>query len=436
MTNLDLIAFIIMPIIGNFFLVYIFFDFMGRAERTIYKKRVYYIIAYIVFSIVATMIVFIGVPILSPISIVIGILLTGYFLYNNSKMYIIYYFIFAISIIFCDILVNQGLSILIQYVGVYFKSIHYFQIFAVITVRFIESIYAKIFVLFIKNKKINRVTKLQWISFCIIPLISIFYIFTLVMYLQLYAGVFEIVLFKINVVLVIVLHIYTTYIFDTISKNNTLKYEVDIFKKQNELQYKYYDNLEKKYEESRKIIHDIRNHLQAVERLYETKDISKGKEYTNDIHQMLNKLNQKYYTQSRVLNIILNDKFDNIKNTHVEIEYRIGDVDLEFMKDIDITTIFANLIDNAIEASIEVDKKSYIKLDIDKFNDFIIINIINSCNKKPIKKGKRYKTTKKNHQGLGLENIEKTIEKYEGTMVIDYTKSEFSVNILIPTWGV
>lgn len=39
MIGLDLVAFLILPIIGNFFLIYIFFDFMARVDRTIYKKR-------------------------------------------------------------------------------------------------------------------------------------------------------------------------------------------------------------------------------------------------------------------------------------------------------------------------------------------------------------------------------------------------------------
>ena len=50
----------------------------------------------------------------------------------------------------------------------------------------------------------------------------------------------------------------------------------------------------------------------------------------------------------------------------------------------------------------------------------------------PINKNNRFKTTKKNHEGLGIENVRKTLEQYEGTMVVDYTEDEFKVNIVIP----
>lgn len=102
------------------------------------------------------------------------------------------------------------------------------------------------------------------------------------------------------------------------------------------------------------------------------------------------------------------------------------------MRDIDITTMFANLLDNAIEAATEVKDNSYIKLEVDKFNDFVVINIENSIKHKVVKKGKRFKTTKKNHDGLGIENITKAIEGYGGSMIVDYSESEFKVNIVIP----
>lgn len=433
MIDLYFIAFILFPIIGNMFLIYTLFDFMRRVDRNIYRKKVYYFIAFILFFLISTLISFRGNIVANILSLVAGILLIGHFLFNNSKIYLIYYFIFSVSFLLFDIIAQNAFLIITSLLKISFKDMYYDQIFAVIVVRFIEYIFVKIFTRSINRKKVEKVTLSQFIGFLIIPTISIIYIYTLVMYLQLYSGFFEVVLFIINIILTIGLNIYTTYIFETISKNNVLQNEINLFHQQTDLQYKYYDNLEKKYEESRKIIHDIRNHLHTVENLYSTGDKESGKKYTDDIHRMLNELNQKYYTRNRVLNIILNDKFNKIKNTHIDLNYSTGDVGLEFIRDIDITTIFANLLDNAIEAAYEVKDNSYIKLDIDKFNDFIVINIINSTNIKPIKKGKLFKSTKVNHQGLGIGNIKRTLDSYEASMVIDYTENEFRVNILIPT---
>ena len=147
---------------------------------------------------------------------------------------------------------------------------------------------------------------------------------------------------------------------------------------------------------------------------------------------MLNELNQKYYTSNRVLNVILNDKFLSIKNADIKLDYKIGDVNLDFIREIDVTTIFANLLDNSIEAASKVEKNRFINFYVNQFNDFGVIKIINSMKDIPINKNNRFKTTKKNHEGLGIENVRKTLEQYEGTMVVDYTEDEFKVNVVIP----
>ena len=109
--------------------------------------------------------------------------------------------------------------------------------------------------------------------------------------------------------------------------------------------------------------------------MYELKDNDRAKEYTNDIHIMLNELNQKYYTSNRVLNVILNDKFLSIKNAEIKLDYKIGDVNLDFIREIDVTTIFANLLDNSIEAASKVETNRFINFYVNQFNDFVVINM-------------------------------------------------------------
>lgn len=426
---INIFAFILLPILGNFFLTYIYFYFMSKVERNIYKSKKFYILIYMIFTIIVTLVSLTGNGFFNLLAMTIGILLIGHIGYNDSKFYKLYYFIFSVGLFFCDILAAISIRLVMPMPNIYAKEIAYYQIMLVISIRLIEFIYAKLAIGFINRRKISGLKFTQVISFMIIPMFSIVCIFTLLSYMRIYAGIEEVILFIINVIIIFIINIYVTYIFDNISKNNVLQNEINLYQQQSKLQYKYYDNLERKYQGSRKLAHDIRNHLNTIEELYKINDIESAKHYTDDIHKMLNELNQKYYTSNRVLNIILNDKFDMVKERDINIECRIGDVNLEFIRDIDITTIFANLLDNAIEATKD---KGYIKLDINKFNELLVINISNSISCKPIQKNKKLKSTKENHQGLGIENIRKSLKKYDGTMLIDFTESEFKVNIIIP----
>ncbi|MEG1311014.1 MAG: GHKL domain-containing protein [Romboutsia sp.] len=419
--------FLVLPIIGNYFLTYMYFYFMSKVERNIYKSKSFYIITYLVYSTIITVISLMGNGFINLLLMVAGVVLIGHFGYNNSKIYKLYYLLFPIGLFMCDTLITITLT-LVRPMSNSTEAIYYHYVMSLIAIRLVEFIYTKLAIGFMNRRKISNLTFMQSISFMIIPTFSLIYMFTLLSYMQIYSGIEEIILFIINVIMIFIVNIYVTYTFENISKNNILQNEVNLYQQQSKLQYKYYDNLERKYQDSRKLAHDIRNHLNTIEELYKINDTESAKLYTYDIHKMLNELNQKYYTSNRVLNIILNDKFYMVKEEDINIECRIGDVDLDFIRDIDITTIFANLLDNAIEATKD---KGYIRLDVNKFNELLVINISNSITTKPIYKNKKFKSTKENHQGLGIENIKKSLEKYDGTMLIDFDEKEFKVNIII-----
>ncbi|WP_373600475.1 sensor histidine kinase [Paraclostridium bifermentans] len=429
---MNLFAFFILPTVGNFFLTYICFYFMSKIGRNIYLKKRYYISIYMVFSIITNIVSWAGNGLLNFTVISIGLLVSGHFLYNNTRVYKLYYLLFSVCLFLCDGLSSLIIGIGISQFNLYIKDLFYYQILMVVLIRLSEFVYVNLAILFINKRSINILKLKQIISFMIIPLFSMVYIFTLFNYMQMYSSNEDLMLFIVNVTLIFAINVYVTYIFDNISKNNELQNEINLYQQKSNLQYKYYDSLEEKYMESRKLAHDIRNHLNTIEELYKANNTKEAKEYTNDIHKMLNKLNQKYYTSNRVLNIILNDKFNEMKKYNIDIDCRIGDVDLSFIRDIDMVTIFANLLDNSIEAVSESNEEKYIKLDIDKFNELIVINIINPIINKPIYKNGKFKSTKENHNGLGIENVKKSLEKHDGTMVVDYTENEFKVNIVIP----
>lgn len=75
-------------------------------------------------------------------------------------------------------------------------------------------------------------------------------------------------------------------------------------------------------------MHDMKNHLQAVEHLYQAKDgQEQGGAYVKDLYHMLNLLGEKYYSSNRMLNIICNDKLSLARHPAVAISVEIGDVD-------------------------------------------------------------------------------------------------------------
>ena len=411
---------------------YIIFDFMSKFGRTLYYKKYVYVGTYIIFTLVLFGINLYGNSIINIIVSLIGTMIIGHFLYNDNKIYILYYSIFILFMCCFQIVIGIVLQFIYTVFNINFASLDFYVITGSIITQFTNLSASRFFIICFKKKKIEKIAPIQYLNFLILPFFSIFYIMTLMIYVQIYISMEETILLIVNIIFIVLLNLYITNIFESISKNNILKNEVALYEQQSKLQYKYYTHLENKYKNSRKVIHDMKNHLQAVEQLYHLQENEIASRYTKDMYQMLEELGQKYYTSNRVLNIIINDQVQRAELLEIKVKCQIGDIQLDFIKNIDLTTIFANLFDNAIEAAKKVKDNRYINFKADKFNEFIVINLSNCIYKLPIEDEKGFISQKKNHDGLGLINVKKALEKYEGNMRIQYDKDVFKVNIVIP----
>lgn len=426
-------VFIILNYICSFLSTYIVFDFMSKFERTIYRKKYIYILSYFLFTIgllISSIAFKNGTMYL--ITVLIFTVIVGHFLYNNNKIYILYYSLYFVVIYTSEIIVSYIFNMFVIGGVINFYSVEIVVLTTRIILLISQLAVSRLFITFYKKKNIKNLTKAQFFNFLVLPIFSMFYVITLTMYIQSFFSFEDSLFLFLNLVSIILLNLFITNIFESISKNNEMKSELLLYEQQANINYEYYNSLETKYKNSRKIIHDIKNHLQTIENLYEEKEKEKANYYTEDLYKMFNKLEQKYYTYNKVLNIIINDKAELAKKYGIKIDCKIGDVDLGFIKDIDLTTIFANLLDNAIDEVKNFDEDKTIYIKVDKFNDFLVINTNNALKSKPIGNNNELKTTKKNHSGLGLQNVRVALEKYAGNVKVDFDKEYFKVNIVIP----
>ncbi|HJB15967.1 MAG TPA: GHKL domain-containing protein [Candidatus Blautia excrementipullorum] len=222
-------------------------------------------------------------------------------------------------------------------------------------------------------------------------------------------------------VLFLIINVYCLYVWYDVAENKELKHRMELLSQQNELTHQYYEDMEKNYNDSRKIIHDIRNHLNMLEQSAKLE----GDSYFEDVHGMLNSLGMKFYTDNRMLNIVLNDKLKKLEPGQAECN--LGGIAMDFLADVDVTTIFANLLDNAIEAG-ENRKNFWLKIRGEQIQDFTVVKIWNPSagDYVPGRSGK------KGHEGLGLENVRNAVQKYHGALNIENRDGIFSAALVFP----
>ena len=276
----------------------------------------------------------------------------------------------------------------------------------------------------LKRGRRGHLSKGQLFICLVMPLISLAMMISFLTLSDYYASWNGYLLVLVNVLLLLFLNIFVVYFYITAARSNEAEKKSRLYRQKEVLVYQHYQKLEESYRQSRKIVHDVKNHIQALGKLYEEGQIEEAEKYKEEVFHLLNQNNHTWYTENRMLNIILNEKLchENLRDARLELD--IEENCLDRIREIDITTIFANLLDNAIEAIGKEEGEKYLKVLAKREKEFLMIQVVNSKSIHPAKG--------EGHQGLGLENIREALKPYEGTCTITDDEKQFQAVILIP----
>ena len=200
-----------------------------------------------------------------------------------------------------------------------------------------------------------------------------------------------------------------------------------------EMQRNYFKSRIKDEERVRSVYHDMKNHLLVLE----------SKPNTDETRQMAQELRTQIAdyedyvrTGNEFLDIIMKDKAEKAREKHIDFSVAIDFKDIDFIEPLDISTLFGNGIDNAIEACEKLrEEDRVILVKAGRVQNFVSILIENNCVEEALTKGRR--TTKADTllHGFGLSNMQKAAEKYGGTCTTRREDGKFTLKILIPVPG-
>ncbi len=197
----------------------------------------------------------------------------------------------------------------------------------------------------------------------------------------------------------------------------------------------YYKMLLQQNENQNILIHDIKKHLQTIDLLNEKKEPDKVRAY---IQQLLKSSDLKEFSKlcgHEMLNAILSRYKRQCSNKKIDFIADIRSGTTEFISDSDLTALFCNLLDNAMEAA-EGIPGGYIEINTRKTNpaDFVVLSVINSCRNDPFTIGSHSlatpKADKRKH-GFGIKSIRKIVSKYHGDMQMYYNEETLTFHSII-----
>ena len=231
-------------------------------------------------------------------------------------------------------------------------------------------------------------------------------------------------------VLFLVINLSVFYLYDRLAEKVTENAEHQMRLKEQEGYLRQYELMKTSIESMKGLKHDLRNHFMTLQSLAKdgnAQDISKYIEQMGLLTE-----SQKSYinTKNEILDSILNYKIFEAEKKGIEIV-----PDVTFPSDLkldayDLTVVLGNLLDNAMESS--VNKK--IQVSVRYAKGCMTIKVTNDftgdLNYDTYGKLKTRKIESKQH-GLGLKNIERIVEKYNGTMELQVKDQNFVAFLLV-----
>ena len=222
------------------------------------------------------------------------------------------------------------------------------------------------------------------------------------------------------------------FIINMIIRQEKQRAEVELINKLMRASYQQYDRMEESHQRLRHVYHDLRNHLLCLKYL---PTIEEMQTYISGLEEQVSEFETFRYTGNKALDIILSEKIHLCRVYGIDFDDQISINQLDFMSDVEICALFANSLDNAIEACqqmAQTDEK-YIRMTCKVMNGFMVLKLINSKAHEIKTVGDRLQTTKVNPEehGIGLSSIKYIVDKYGGELVIDYSEKEFHLGIVI-----
>lgn len=274
----------------------------------------------------------------------------------------------------------------------------------------------------------------RWFSLAILPLSSLFMIivFRLLTNGQKFS-LTESVLCISSISLLLTSNIIIYLIYERAEKSNQKLIELELSNQKDNIDMQYLSLLEKKNEQMQIMAHDYKNNVLTISEMTDSLEI---KEYINSMVGEIKKYTQIAKTKNKLLDIILNKYTEICKSKNLQFETDIMSDNLSFIDGYDISSLFNNILDNAVESA-EKSSNRFISLNISTaLNSYHKIIVINSCDIEPETKNGKLITTKsdKATHGLGTKSISKIVSKYDGELQWDFNNNEhlFKLTIIIP----
>lgn len=183
---------------------------------------------------------------------------------------------------------------------------------------------------------------------------------------------------------------------------------------------------------TRRLRHDMKNHLVSILALAQESGDCKVADYVNDLYRVFSPGGGTVSTGHIVVDSMLNHKILLAAEQGILLQADVAVPERLAIEDVDLTILLGNLLDNAIE-NFDRDAGSHIEIGIRFDKKRLFITCVNPYRGVRRRKSNLYATLKpdKERHGYGLSNIANVARKYDGEVKIWDEDNVFRVELML-----
>ena len=200
-----------------------------------------------------------------------------------------------------------------------------------------------------------------------------------------------------------------------------------------EMQARQYRTLQEHMRQTARLRHDFRHSVHLLSSLAEKGDIGSIRTHLAAYESSLAENAPSNYCANAALNALFSHYHEIAVSAGIDTDWHIELPELTPANELDIVSLFGNLIENAIDGCLTVPEgRRYFCLTTEiRHNSSLYIVSTNNFDGR-VRKGKDgYRSTKHGGNGIGLAAIAATAEKYDGSAQASNSGTEFYVDVVL-----
>lgn len=240
---------------------------------------------------------------------------------------------------------------------------------------------------------------------------------------------------SVSAFLLLIINFVIIYIYHYTQKKNAEFVELQLQLQKEYDMAQYYKTLFTQNKNQQLLIHDIRKHLASIAQLNAKNEQTKIQQYLETLLDSSELQDSVRVSDNDMLNSILCHYTKICHDKHITFK---TDIRANLLKKLDypeLTSLFCNLLDNAVEACGDT-PDSYIEMSVLRKNnsDLTLISIINTCGNAPSFDDSGFPVSSKRDprsHGLGLKSVNRIVLKYGGNIKMYYDSRSAAFHTII-----